>query len=49
MRSAIRLARLYIMVAAESLNPAHPAHEYFVQRYRDMRALLVQWMGVLPS
>ncbi|MDA0180094.1 TetR/AcrR family transcriptional regulator [Solirubrobacter phytolaccae] len=32
------LAQLYTILSAESVDPAHPAHEYFVDRYRMIRA-----------
>ncbi len=38
------IVRLYTVLNAESLNPAHPAHEYFTRRYLEsferLRALL---------
>ena len=35
------LVQLYTVLAAESLDPAHPAHEFFCQRLRTARATLV--------
>lgn len=32
--------RLFVVVAAESVDPEHPAHDWFVERYRRIRALL---------
>lgn len=32
--------RLFVVLAAESVDPAHPAHEWFVERYRRTRARL---------
>jgi AcrR family transcriptional regulator len=32
------LAQLYTILSAESVDPEHPAHEYFVERYRMIRA-----------
>ena len=31
--------RLFVVVAAESVDPEHPAHDWFVERYRRIRAL----------
>jgi AcrR family transcriptional regulator len=31
------LARLYTVLAAEAIEPEHPAHDWFVNRYRRMR------------
>ena len=35
------LAALHATLAAEATDPAHPAHEYFVGRYRSLRDRLV--------
>jgi AcrR family transcriptional regulator len=35
--------RLFTIVAAESVDPQHPAHDLFVARYRRVRADLAQW------
>jgi AcrR family transcriptional regulator len=32
--------RLFVVLAAESVDPEHPAHDWFVDRYRRIRALL---------
>jgi AcrR family transcriptional regulator len=32
--------RLFVVLAAESIDPAHPAHDWFVERYRRVRASL---------
>ena len=42
-RNATRpeMVRLFTVLAAESVDPAHPAHAWFVERYRMIRALLV--------
>ena len=32
--------RLFVVIAAESVDPEHPAHDWFVERYRRIRALL---------
>jgi AcrR family transcriptional regulator len=34
------LVRLYTVLNAESLNPEHPAHEYYTQRYLDSLAVV---------
>ena len=36
------IVRLYSVLGAESLDPAHPAHEYFQQRYVRGRAQLAE-------
>ncbi|HEX7740323.1 MAG TPA: helix-turn-helix domain-containing protein [Marmoricola sp.] len=36
------LIRLYTVLSAESLDPAHPAHDYFVQRQRRAVQLLAE-------
>ena len=35
------LAQLYTVLSAESVDPAHPAHDYFVDRYRNLRTRLI--------
>lgn len=35
------LAQLYTVLSAESVDPQHPAHDYFVERYRTLRTRLV--------
>lgn len=32
--------RLFVVLAAESVDPDHPAHDWFVDRYRRIRAML---------
>jgi AcrR family transcriptional regulator len=32
--------RLFVVIAAESVDPHHPAHDWFVERYRRIRASL---------
>jgi AcrR family transcriptional regulator len=32
--------RLFVVIAAESVDPEHPAHDWFVERYRRIRASL---------
>ena len=36
------IVRLFTILAAESVDPDHPAHAWFVDRYRDRRRTLVQ-------
>ncbi|MGY1857179.1 TetR/AcrR family transcriptional regulator [Modestobacter sp. SYSU DS0290] len=49
------LVRLYTVTAAESLDPAHPAHEYFQGRYQRIRRAVArrveldQEKGRLPA
>jgi hypothetical protein len=38
------LGRLYTVLSAESIEPGHPAHAYFVERYRRVRELFITWM-----
>jgi AcrR family transcriptional regulator len=35
-----RLARLYVVLAAENLDEGDPLHDFFVDRYRNTRALI---------
>jgi AcrR family transcriptional regulator len=35
------LAQLYTVLSAEAVDPQHPAHDYFVDRYRTLRTRLV--------
>ena len=35
------LAQLYTVLSAESVDPPHPAHDYFVDRYRNLRTRLI--------
>ena len=37
--------RLYTVVAAESIDPEHPAHAYFVERYRRSRGDFADWIA----
>ena len=39
------LAQLYTILSAESVDPGHPAHEYFVDRYRRIRAMFTEFIG----
>ncbi|WP_208104057.1 TetR/AcrR family transcriptional regulator [Modestobacter roseus] len=36
------LVRLYTVTAAESLDPAHPAHEFFQHRYQRIRRIMAE-------
>ncbi|MBR8744096.1 TetR/AcrR family transcriptional regulator [Nocardiopsis sp. MG754419] len=38
---------LYVHLSAEATDPAHPAHPYFLDRYRSLRALLVPAFAAL--
>jgi AcrR family transcriptional regulator len=48
------LVRLYAVTAAESLDPAHPAHDFFQERFRRIRGVVAQRIandqekGLLP-
>jgi AcrR family transcriptional regulator len=39
------LAQLYTILSAESVDPAHPAHAFFVDRYRRVRAIFAEWVA----
>jgi AcrR family transcriptional regulator len=39
------LGQLYTVLSAEGVDPAHPAHDWFVERYRRLRAGLVEWIA----
>jgi AcrR family transcriptional regulator len=39
------LAQLYTILSAESVDPGHPAHDYFVNRYRTVRATFEEWIA----
>jgi len=34
--ATVGIVRLYVIVSAEATDPAHPAHQFFVQRYREL-------------
>lgn len=36
--------RLWIALAAESIDAEHPTHSWFVERYRDARARVADWV-----
>lgn len=38
------LTQLFAMLSAEAIEPDHPAHEYFVQRYRVLRDRFAQFV-----
>lgn len=40
------LAQLYTILSAESVDPEHPAHTYFVDRYRAVRAQFAEWIAI---
>jgi AcrR family transcriptional regulator len=40
------IVRLFTILAAESVDPDHPAHAWFVDRYRDRRAQLAEQIAV---
>jgi AcrR family transcriptional regulator len=39
------LARLFSVLVAENLHPDDPAHDHFVQRYRNLRTLIEQTLA----
>jgi AcrR family transcriptional regulator len=39
------LAQLYTILSAESVDPGHPAHAYFVDRYRMLRSEFATMIG----
>lgn len=39
-----RLLRLFLEMAAASSNPAHPAHDFFQERYNRLRVQLEEWI-----
>lgn len=39
------LGRLFTILSAESTDPDHPAHDYFVARYDRARTLTTEWMA----
>jgi AcrR family transcriptional regulator len=40
------IVRLFTILAAESVDPDHPAHAWFVDRYRDRRSQLAQQLAI---
>jgi AcrR family transcriptional regulator len=40
------IVRLFTILAAESVDPDHPAHAWFVDRYRDRRAQLAEQLAI---
>lgn len=43
------LIELYCVLSAEATSPAHPAHSYFVTRYRTVRARLTEVLNHLQN
>lgn len=43
------VTELYCMLSAEATAPTHPAHEYFVRRYEQTRATLVEAFSDLAA
>ena len=39
------LIRILLVLAAEAIDPEHPAHDYFVERYRYVRAGIARWIA----
>ena len=39
------LANLYTILSAESVDPEHPAHDYFVDHYRRARVVMTKWIA----
>jgi AcrR family transcriptional regulator len=39
------LAELFTILSAESVDPEHPAHEWFADRYRRGRVLVAEWIA----
>lgn len=44
-----QLARFYTRMATEALDPSHPAHQYFVRRYRGGRAVLRGFLEAMKA
>ena len=38
------LVQLFTVMVTESINPKHPSHEFFVQRYRDLTQVLAEYL-----
>ena len=38
------LVQLFIVMVTESINPEHPSHKFFIQRYRDLRQVLNHYL-----
>jgi AcrR family transcriptional regulator len=39
------LSALYTVLSAEGIDPEHPAHDWFVERYRNARRDLASWVA----
>jgi AcrR family transcriptional regulator len=39
------LAQLFTVLSAESTDPEHPAHQWFVERYRRGRTIVAEWVA----
>ena len=39
------VAQLFTVLSAESVDPGHPAHDWFVDRYRRGRELVTEWIA----
>jgi AcrR family transcriptional regulator len=39
------LIRMLLLLAAEAIDTEHPAHDYFVERYRGMREGIADWIA----
>lgn len=44
-----RLSALFLSVSAQASDTEHPAHEYFVQRYSQMRAMFTEYIVELKK
>ena len=40
------LVQLYTVLSAEGVDPGHPAHDWFVERYRKTRLAVAEWVRV---
>ncbi|GAA4731767.1 TetR/AcrR family transcriptional regulator [Modestobacter marinus] len=43
-QAAPELVRLWLEVTAAAARPAHPAHDYFVERYAQVRSAMTEYM-----
>jgi AcrR family transcriptional regulator len=39
------LGQLHTVLSSEGVDPAHPAHDWFVERYRRIRGGLAEWIA----
>lgn len=44
-----QLSSLFLSMSAQAINPEHPAHEYFTNRYSQMLALYTEYIGELKK